>query len=85
MNLFPCSSTAMADASPLCGILTAEEFQTLNDQTRLKLEEYLRKTDNDSSQLKIQLTKLKAQSGKCRPTVFISVVFQIMFVCLRSI
>lgn len=54
----------MASASPLWGLLTAEEFQTLNDHVRVKLEDFARRIENDASQLKIQLAKQQTQSGE---------------------
>lgn len=53
----------MTTVSLLSVILSAEEFQSLNDSIKLKLEDVLRKHDNDSSQLKIQYAKLQTQSG----------------------
>ena len=53
----------MVTASPLSVVLSAEEFQTLNDNVRLKLEDLLKKHESDSNQQKIQYAKLQTQSG----------------------
>ena len=53
----------MATVSLLSVVLSAEEFQTLNDNVRLKLEDLLKKHESDSNQQKIQYAKLQTQSG----------------------
>ena len=55
----------MATVSLLSAILTAEDFQSLNETVRLKLEDVLNKHESDSSKLKIQYAKLQTESGKC--------------------
>ena len=54
---------SMVTASPLSVVLSAEEFQTLKDNVRLKLEDLLKKHESDSNQQKIQYAKLQTQSG----------------------
>ena len=54
---------SMATVSLLSVVLSAEEFQTLNDNVRLKLEDLLKKHESDSNQQKIQYAKLQTQSG----------------------
>lgn len=53
----------MASANPLSVVLTADEFLTLNDAVRVKLEDCLRKYEQDSNQLKIQFSKFQTTSG----------------------
>ena len=54
----------MASANPLSVVLTADEFLTLNDTVRVKLEECLRKHEQDSNQLRIQFSQLQTSSGE---------------------
>ena len=50
-------------SSLLSVLLSADEFLSLNDTVRAKLEDYLRKQEIDSNQVKIQFTKFQTQSG----------------------
>lgn len=50
-------------SSLLSVLLSADEFLSLNDTVRAKLEDCLRKQEIDSNQVKIQFTKFQTQSG----------------------
>lgn len=54
----------MATVSLLSVVLSDDEFKNLNDTIKFKLEEVLKKHENDFSQLNIKLAKLQTQSGK---------------------
>ncbi|XP_032788122.2 nucleoprotein TPR isoform X2 [Daphnia magna] len=52
----------MATVSLLSVVLSDDEFKNLNDTIKFKLEEVLKKHENDFSQLNIKLAKLQTQS-----------------------
>jgi hypothetical protein len=54
----------MAAVSLLSVVLSEDEFKNLNDSIKFKLEEVLKKHENDSNHLNIKFAKLQTQSGK---------------------
>jgi hypothetical protein len=54
----------MAAVSLLSLVLSEDEFKNLNDSIKIKLEEVLKKHENDSNHLNIKFAKLQTQSGK---------------------